>query len=141
MPEEMKAGRELDTRLCELLEPEPLTLYKHWNCDNITSRKGFWTWYAWGALWCPIPVSADWAAMGKVIDELEKLGYGVNLYTPNSFTDEGLGPYTAHIAIVWHNPAPDCFDEPDCAYYRGNTLPHVLALAAAKALEEKREAV
>jgi len=61
---EMKAGRELDRRPCELLEESPKSLND--DCqEGPISPFGFWRWNSDQWRWCPIPISTNWAFLGK----------------------------------------------------------------------------
>ena len=117
--EELKPGPELDAKLCHLLEPRPPDAFPWEKPESDIpleeSHKGFWErgdfYMCMGKRpeWKPIPVSTDWAAMGKVIDEL--LGRGMYMH------------------FSWLAPES------------GSNMKHIVALAAVKALEKKREAI
>ena len=114
----MKAGRELDERLCELLEPISSLCW----LERPIAPLGFWTWYkGYSQLtdeWQPISVSTDWGAAGEAIDKLAADGQKVEIE---------VGDYSR--ARVGN----------DGAYFVGDTGTHAFALAAGEALEMKDE--
>jgi len=132
---EMKAGPELDAKLCQLLEPKPADTFPWEQPDSdiplYESHKGFWTrdfYMCMGSPdWEPIPVSTDWAVMGKVVEAIKQLGLAVTL-------SDGY----ASRALATVKPQKGWLPLP--AHCIGDDLPHALTLAAIEALEKRAEA-
>jgi hypothetical protein len=103
---------ELAEKLCSLLEPKPAdtppfdeAFTSYLNGRPITTPGGFWqclTIYDKGDVptWYPIPVDKEWGAMGKVVDEMLRLGYTMSLYTADAYSmgeDESNSYPTAYV--------------------------------------------
>ena len=126
----MKAGPELDTRLCELLEPRPKIFggTKEFSLVPAFSQLRFWIWKSGDDRWRPLPVSTDGTAMLKVVSALRRLHY--------------------EIRIVWQDRAYSLCEvalrdmQPPYLWFcgKGIELPEGLALAACEALEKRAEA-
>ncbi len=131
MPE-MKAGRKLDARLCELLEPMGAPPIRDvaalaWVIQS-TSPLGFWKFFLGSDRRHPIPVSTDWGAMGKVAEKLIEMDIYLERLSYNPINKK------------WHarlyswdgfNPLPSAY---------GSKGPHAFSLAACKALEGRAKA-
>lgn len=126
---EMRAGLALDERLCELLEP---LASLRWLAEPIAPL-GFWEWHkGYSSLtdkWVPIPVSTDWAAMGKAVIAVQQFArVDMVCYKPHIHSH----PSPSTVAI--HQTVSPILVEAD-----GDTLPHALTLAAIEALERRKD--
>ena len=120
MPSEtMKAGPELDARLCRLLEPKP------------TARSQFWQQQVFD--WKPIRVSTDGTAMVKAAEELIAKGYSI------AIRRSALDPWKAWIVELSSHWARNEWGWKG-GHIHADTLPHAFALAACEALEGRVEA-
>lgn len=109
---EMKAGPELDARLCRLLEPKP------------TAQSTFWRQHVFA--WRPVPVSTDWDATGKAI---EVLGADYDITMEHAPREYGRPAFVRLTSTRYQQGAATSDD-----------LKHAFALAAVKALEKRAEA-
>lgn len=129
----MRAGPELDARLCELLEPQPeaYSIRVHETGQRLTystSQRGFWN---WRGEWYPIAVSADWAAMGKAVAELAELDFYVGMER----AVRGHSGSEWHVQLNWGIYGPD---RPEARASSDEGLPHAFALVAVEALERRK---
>ncbi len=127
MPE-MKAGRKLDARLCELLEPMGAPPIQDvaalaWGIQS-TSPLGFWKFFLGSDRRHPIPVSTDWGAMGKIVDVLGPDHDITMEHAPH--------PFPARASLFKYSTGS--------GRGSGDTIPHAFALAACEALEKRAEA-
>ncbi len=133
MPE-MKAGPELDARLCRLLEKKPRhsRTMSSWDAP-ARSPGGFWIWQAESSIldWRPIPVSTDWEAMGKAVEMLHHDEF-YHIHIENRGWADNRLEWSAEVS--W-GEFPD--EVGTLAYH--DTLPHALALAAVEALKDREE--
>lgn len=136
---EMKAGPELDEKLCSLLEPKPTVIppfdkaftYHH-EQHPLESPLSFWQCHTHDmdndiSVWLPLPVSTDWAAAGKAVGAIKQLGLAVTL-------NDGY----ASRSLATVKPQKGWLPLP--AHCIGDDLPHALTLAAIEALEKRAEA-
>ena len=129
----MKAGPELDERLCQLLEPRP---------HDRFAFASFWEWNHGECAWHPIPVSADWVAMGKVVEELETRNLHIRFSCRKSTHAYGLFPSETSWELALFDRAAFVNSLPSnqtwLAPREGDDMKHALALAAVEALEKKQ---
>ncbi len=145
--ETMKAGPELDAKLCHLLEPKPERRPSFINSRTtrneityVVSTGGFWEcaisnlWAEGDGVpdWQPIPVSTDWGAAGKVSDAMRDKCARADImcFRPNNI----FGGQLRTTVRFLFTTNPTIIEE------TGDTFPHALALAAVEALEKRAEA-
>lgn len=121
---ETKTGPQLDARLCELLEMQPADMAV-WGVPSVTPL-GFWTQdIDWN--WQPIPVSTDWRAMGKAVEELGHRNHDITIeWMPRECKE------TSFVELAW-----GIFPDGEKVYASGISIPHAFTLAAIEALEKQ----
>ncbi len=132
--ETMKAGPELDARLCELLEKKPPDVFPWQQPESdvplYESHEGFWRRsISWRETpdelsLRPIPVSTDWAAMGKIVDVLGPDHDITMEHAPH--------PFPARASLFKYSTGS--------GRGSGDTIPHAFALAACEVLEKRAKA-
>jgi len=139
---EMKAGPELDARLCELLEEKPASIFEESSFFKppSLSPSGFWRrttdWRQWST-WQPIPVSTDWAAAGKVAGALTEAKIDINMrQVAATCPDKPIW----RVWLTWRWPHV-LVHRRGQSEAKADKLPHALALAAIEALEQRKEKV
>ncbi len=118
--ETMKAGPELDARLCRLLEPKPT--------GGAIEYREFWIPRRFCAGWVPAPLSTDLGATGKAIEMLEDYDLDLTIYHPHDGE--------THVELQdWR------LDSPVHPIYcgLGQDIPHAFSLALVEALEARAE--
>ena len=132
MPE-MKAGPELDARLCRLLEPMDTAVEDKaalaWAISS-TSPLRFWKFLLGSAHRRPIPVSTDLGAMGRAIKILDDYDLDLTIYHP-------------HDGETYVELQDWRLDSPVHPIYcgSGKDIPHAFSLALVEALEARAEEV
>ena len=125
---EMKTGMDLDSRLCELLEPGYANTTIQFSDTSpeilYVSPLGFWLWG--DTDWHPALVSTDWGVMGKAVEMLSA-DYDIKIeLTPREYPKKAFVQFSRR----GHPAGQDTFGW-------GTIAPAAFTLAAIEALEQR----